>query len=265
MPPIPDRFAQHFIPGSQLTKRHLSKLDRIGRLLDGLAVRNRQAKAADPVAMLNAFWADPALSKVVIPESTPPASTMRGLCERALMAWGGRRDPQFDYAWRAKQLIQEWDRLMSADDLPAQIREYEVKDRAGAKRVVRALLRRLDRIEGGVVRQDPPHEPEKNPVPVPEATTLPDAQPSADKGDARPKKKKRPPKATVNQRMTEVIEKNPESLLWTVTHWTNHLKCSRAAVHAAQAYRGCREAQEAVKRERMERQRKWQSYKGLNE
>src|SRR5690242_5471571 len=78
----------------------------------------------------------------------PGRHIMRGLCERALAAWNGVRYPGFDYAWRVQQLLEEWDRLLPTDDLPRKIREYVVRDRPDARRVVEALLRRLDRIDG---------------------------------------------------------------------------------------------------------------------
>jgi len=74
------------------------------------------------------------------------ADIMRGQLKRALAAWDGVRHPQMDYAWRTGQLISDWDRLMPCDDLPARIRQYVVRDRAGAKKVARAMLRRLDKI-----------------------------------------------------------------------------------------------------------------------
>jgi hypothetical protein len=104
---------------------------------------------------------------------------MRGLLERTLMAWGGRGDPQFDYAWRARQLIDEWKRLIADDDLPARIREFVVTDRADAKRVARALLRRLDRIEGGQVEEEA----------VPQSHITQPAAPPAPEPSARPSTK----------------------------------------------------------------------------
>jgi hypothetical protein len=80
-------------------------------------------------------------------EPIKPA-VMRGLLERALAAWDGPRHPAFDYAGRVRELIAEWDRLLFKGDLPDRLREFTVKSRASAKRVVRAMLRRLDRIEG---------------------------------------------------------------------------------------------------------------------
>jgi hypothetical protein len=64
-------------------------------------------------------------------------------------------------------------------------------------------------------------------------------------------------RGTVNQRMLEKIDANPEALLWTVTQWTDQLRCGRATVHKAEAYKKCRRAQERVKRERAERERGW--------
>ncbi len=59
-----------------------------------------------------------------------------------------------------------------------------------------------------------------------------------------PKDPLKPPKkkATINIRMLEIIQKDPaESLGWTITEWSERLKCSRSSVHGTEAWKNLRE------------------------
>jgi hypothetical protein len=204
-------------------------------------------------------------------ESVTRATVMRGQCERALAAWYGPPALHYDYGWRVKQLSEEWQRLIYEDDLPRRIREAAavVKDRAGAKRVVRAMLRRLDRIEGIAPEQRlaKPPEAAHSELPAKAAApqdTSPGAAPLAEPSHGAAVKKLLP-RQTTEQRMREIIDKNPEALLWSITRWTAQLRRARSTIHDTETWRRCREAQEAVRRRRMEEQRKWQRYKGPNE
>lgn len=45
------------------------------------------------------------------------------------------------------------------------------------------------------------------------------------------------PRATINARMLETLQKNPDARGWTVRKWTEYLKCSRAGVHDTETWR----------------------------
>jgi hypothetical protein len=47
----------------------------------------------------------------------------------------------------------------------------------------------------------------------------------------------RVPKATVNMRMAEEIQKNPEAIGWTITQWQKYLKCGRATIQGTATWR----------------------------
>jgi hypothetical protein len=47
----------------------------------------------------------------------------------------------------------------------------------------------------------------------------------------------RVPKATVNMRMADEIQKNPDAMGWTITQWQRHLKCGRATIQETDTWR----------------------------
>jgi hypothetical protein len=59
------------------------------------------------------------------------------------------------------------------------------------------------------------------------------------------------PKATVNMRMADEIQKNPNAMGWTITQWQQHLKCSRAAIQGTATWRSLERCRLTKKAERI--------------
>jgi hypothetical protein len=69
--------------------------------------------------------------------------------------------------------------------------------------------------------------------------------------------KKSPRKATVNIRMLEVIQDNPESLGWNSPQWARHLKCGKSTVVETKTWKDLRTGRERERAERaLDRRRK---------
>jgi hypothetical protein len=62
-------------------------------------------------------------------------------------------------------------------------------------------------------------------------------------------------RGTVNQRMLEELQRNPESTSWTQRQWADRLDCSASAVAAAKAWQTVKAARDFAKADRLERQR----------
>jgi hypothetical protein len=67
MPPIPPRFAAHFLPGAELTKKQLKELEGIARLFQECAARTRTADSDDPVSAWNRFCLAPDVESTLKP------------------------------------------------------------------------------------------------------------------------------------------------------------------------------------------------------
>jgi hypothetical protein len=174
MPPVPPRFAPHFIPGAELTEAQLATLERIGTTLDEWQRGRRPEGSTNPIAALAAFLADPALRDQLRPVPQSGISLMRGALERAAAALSGPLDRRFDYSWRLSQLIADWMRLLPQDDLPERLRTAQVRDHIDMRKVVSALLRRLDRIENGEPRQEQAAPPTIGTIPYTSPLSAPD-------------------------------------------------------------------------------------------
>jgi hypothetical protein len=258
---IPEPFAGQFAPDTKLTRVQLADLRRVVALF----------RKKDPgfVPAWNGFLAHHNLHSKLRPP--PNAYRMREACERAMMVLRRPlRDVELDFAECVAGLVALWDHLLPVDHLPAKMRRLGdpdraevrrvIRDRAEARRVIGLLLRRLDEIEGRQGKQEPaPQQPKDThtPAPPPAPNT---ATRSPGGGAAAPRANEAARKATVNQRMLEIIENNPQALLWTITQWVERLKCGRATVHATAAYKQCQISQEAVRRKEEERHRGWQDY-----
>ncbi len=146
MIPIPKRFAGHFLRGAKLSKSQLAELKTIASLFESSANGTRLATDPDPVALWNRFTSDPGVCKLLIP--VPRTRQLRQACLRALAVFEmPLQSVRFDYAGGIRRLVTEWERALPDYDLPDRLRHANVRDRLDAKRFVRALLRRLDRIE----------------------------------------------------------------------------------------------------------------------
>jgi hypothetical protein len=146
MPSIPKRFAGHFLPNAKLSKSHLAELKLIDSLFQAAANGTRTATDLNPVPKWNRFTSDPEVSPLL----KVPARTrrLRDGCERALAVFCvPLKSVRLDYAGAIRRLVALWEQVLPEDDLPDRIRKANVGDRIDARRIVQALLRRLDRIE----------------------------------------------------------------------------------------------------------------------
>lgn len=76
---------------------------------------------------------------------------------------------------------------------------------------------------------------------LPDATTTHAAAPILDSDT---------PKKTVNQRMMETIEKNPESKAWSASQWALHLDCAKSTVGETPTFRTLGELREMLRVQR---------------
>jgi hypothetical protein len=72
---------------------------------------------------------------------------------------------------------------------------------------------------------------------------------------ARARKAARTEKGTVNQRMLDTIQRNHDSVYWTLREWARRLDCTPAAIHKAPAWKAVKAARAMAKAERLDRRR----------
>jgi hypothetical protein len=66
----------------------------------------------------------------------------------------------------------------------------------------------------------------------------------------------RAPKATVNMRMADEIQRHPDAMGWTITQWQKHLKCGRATIQGTETWRNLENYRLSKKAERMNDRRR---------
>jgi hypothetical protein len=90
-----------------------------------------------------------------------------------------------------------------------------------------------------------PPEQERPDLPTPNAASEGNGAPGKQRG-----------KGTVNQRMLEHLQANPESAYWTQREWANHLGCSAPAVAGAPAWQNVKIVRALAKAERLDLRRR---------